>query len=128
MLAVHDGDVFGWLLVVVLGGFAVVLAFRIPAWRQRRVAEMLERWSREQGVRVLDCHREWALFRPFFFHGKGQTIRRILVEFPDGRTAAGWVLCGSPFFGMFGDRVVVKWDKEKPEARGFPVIVGRHRD
>jgi hypothetical protein len=54
---------------------------------------------------------------------KGQSVFRIAVQYPDGTTATGWAKLGTWAFGLLSDVVNVRWDNEKPQPPGFPVIL-----
>jgi hypothetical protein len=94
-------------IVAVLGLVALALW-----WHYTRSAALLERWAEENEFTIAD-RRLRHLFRgPFTWTtAEGQTVYRVTVLDRFGRVRSGWVRCGSFTFGMFSDKVRVRWDE-----------------
>ena len=124
-LAAQDGGGFQFILIPAL--FVGPALYFI--WRSGRKKAVLKKWAAAEKVRLIDYQERGFARGPFFFWtGKGQAVFRITVEYPDGRIATGWARCGDWFVGLLSDAVEVRWDQEKPQPPGFPVIVHSNPD
>ena len=75
---------------------------------------MLEQWAERNGYRIIEADYRNVFRGPFFWTtGKTQTVYRVTVEGKDGERT-GWVRCGSHLFGLFSNKVEVRWDELPP--------------
>jgi hypothetical protein len=83
------------------------------AWHFSRSRTLLERWSDENGYRILAAQQRFLSRGPFFWTtSKGQTVYRVKVEDRAGRVREGWVRCGSWLFGLLSNKAEARWDDE----------------
>ncbi|HET6248242.1 MAG TPA: hypothetical protein VFE47_11135 [Tepidisphaeraceae bacterium] len=114
----NDGT-FGPLVLLVFTALVIGGIF----WRSKRKKTLRDRWAARQGVLLLEFEERSLMRGPFWWRtGRGQVVYRILAQSPDGQTASGWLKLGGWPFGLFIDAAEVRWDDQKPQAPGFPVI------
>jgi hypothetical protein len=96
-----------WLWVLA----GIIIGAALLAWTQNRSEVLIRRWAARNGYRLVDFERR-ALFRgPFFlFTSQGQTVYRVTVQMPDGKTRNGYTRLGGWFTGLISDDVAVAWD------------------
>ena len=104
----------------------VVVAVLAIDWilTDKRSLALLNRWAKEQGIRLVEYENRRLLIGPFFWNAMGgHAVFRVLVEYPNGATRSGWVRCNIRTMFRFSDPVEARWDDEKTKPPGFPVII-----
>ncbi len=93
---------------------AVIVWFRYDIRRRhRRSDEILIRWARRHGYRIIRAELRSYLtgsFNPPSM--RGQTVYRVVVEDRSGEKRTGWVRCGSGLLGLISDKAEAWWDPE----------------
>ena len=108
------------LLLIAAG---VWLLFAIET---RRCRGMLHRWCAENGYDLVSMHRSWAIFGPFPFRSKHQTVWRIVADDRKvGRRRRGHARCGGFFSGLWSDQVTVEWQFTREELSDGTELVSR---
>ena len=123
------GDEFSLAILV---AFVLVLGICSLFWSLARGNELLDRWARRTGVRIIAREHRWFAKGPYFWRsGRGHLVYRIAVTDAAGVTRRGWARCGGRIFGLLSDRVDVQWDCAPPERfqpPGFPVVFPHERE
>jgi hypothetical protein len=97
-----------FILMILLAGVIVILAY---LWQYRRSVGLLQQWANDNGYQLL--HYEYRLFRrgPFFWTtSRDQTVFYVEAVDRGGWQRTGYARCGSWWFGLFSNKVDVKWD------------------
>ncbi len=82
------------------------------SWTFRRSRRLLENWASSQRMEIVSAEFRWFFRGPFFWTtSKNQTVYRITVMDEHGEMLSGWARCGSFWWGIFSDRVDVRWDE-----------------
>jgi hypothetical protein len=116
--------VLGTLCFVFCGAAGVAYA----VWHHRRAAVMIDRWAKEQGLRVVSRdvrhHRpnrsEAEVPRKGTAQGQPSwwktshvdAVYQVTVEDAEGRKRTAFVRCGCYLWGLSCDQVTAKWDKQ----------------
>jgi len=75
-----------------------------------RMGQVLPRWARQNGFRIVHSETRTFFQGPFFVN-RYAPIYRITVEDHDGRQKKGWVRIGDWYFVGFRENVEVRWDE-----------------
>jgi hypothetical protein len=101
------GDNFGGGMVCLVGLF-LVLAIATMVWHMGRSGDLLDRWARENCLRIVRRERRWLVTGPYFFrHNKGQDVYFVTVVDAHGNQRDAYV--GGSVLGMLSDAVDVRW-------------------
>jgi hypothetical protein len=98
----------------------VLLAVGIVSWfifdsrrRHRRSDEILIRWAKRHGYRIIRAELKSYLTGSFNPPStRGQTVYRVVIEDRSGEKRTGWVRCGSGWLGVISDKSEAWWDPE----------------
>jgi len=91
--------------------FILGLVIASAVWRGNRSRDLVERWARENGFRLLSAENCWFSNGPFFWTtSKSQVVFRVEVQDERGQVRSGWVRCGSLFGGLLSDQTEVRWE------------------
>jgi hypothetical protein len=102
-----------WELLLVVPVLAVVAGGLW--WHFARSSALLKSWAKENGYQILSCKFRLLFRGPFTWTtSEGQTVYRVTVEDRAGRRKSGWVRCGDFCFGLFLNKVRVRWDEGTP--------------
>src|SRR5438105_2293268 len=97
---------------------ASMIAIALIPRRERRALELMQLWAAENGLQQFTCEECGLFSRPLFFGGRGAIVRRFAAQRPDGTHCSGWLRYrGWPW------QMDVRWEVQKTEAPGFPVIL-----
>lgn len=108
LLSAHAMESFGVVVLVV--GF-VILAVLLTSWTFSRSRQLLNRWAEENGYGIVSADYCWFRRGPLFWTtSKGQTVYRVTVIDSKKQTRSGWARCGGFWWGLWSDRVDVRWD------------------
>ena len=100
-------DLFTPFFVIIFIG--VIIASAI--WKGSRAHELVERWARENSLRLLNVEECYFNRGPFFWTtSKGQVVFRVEVQDAQGRQRYGWLRCGSWIGGLWSDETEVRWE------------------
>ena len=102
-----------WVLGTLCFVCCVAAAVAYAVWHHRRAAAMIDRWAKEQGLRVVG--RDVRHHRPkpsWWKTSHVDAVYQVTVEDAEGRKRTAFVRCGCYLWGLSCDQVTVKWDKE----------------
>lgn len=84
---------------------------KIAFWNANQSRSMLERWASSNHVHLLEAQRAHFLKGPFSFTtSQYQAVFRITAQDGNGSTKRGWARCGGWAWGLFSEKVEVRWD------------------
>ena len=99
-------------IVPLLFVLLIIFAVAMMGWNYFRAEDILRRWARNNGFKLLSAERRWFRRGPFFFWtSKSQVVFYVTVRTSDDRIRHGWVRCGSWFLGVLIDQAEARWDK-----------------
>ena len=91
--------------------FAISIGVLMTIWVFSRARNMLEAWARENGYNILSSEMRLLRRGPFFWTtSKNQVVYYVTVQTPDGHNTSGFVRCGGFWWGVFTDKVEVRWE------------------
>ena len=91
--------------------FVILIVIAILVWTFSRSRRMLEKWAVDNNYQIISA--SIRLFRrgPFFWTtSKNQVVYYVTIRTSEG-IKNGWVRCGSWAWGIFQDKVEVRWDE-----------------
>ena len=95
-------DFFILILILIVIGFW---------WSGVRCKQMLDRWASDNGYTLLESHYVFFSFSLFYLmSARGQMVYRVTVLDGRGHELTGMARCGSWLWGVWQDKVTVKWD------------------
>jgi hypothetical protein len=97
-------------LAVLLVVIVAMMVVAMWVWHFARSRSLLEQWAGAGGYRILASERRFFRRGPFFFTtAKGQEVFYVTVEDESARVRRAYVRVGGFFWGMFSDKVSVRW-------------------
>jgi hypothetical protein len=99
------------VIAFIVGILALVIF--LTSWTFSRSRRLLDQWAESNGYRIASAEFCWFRRGPFFWTtSKSQTVYRITVMDSKGHSRSCWARCGGFWWGLWTDRVDVRWDDE----------------